>query len=202
MKRAGIASLAAVLVMGMCTALYAGGECCDKAMKENAWCDKCKHGFVAGISMDNKKLYDALAGKAIDKAKLTCDGCKKVASDGGVCDKCHVGVIKGKAYPMAAYALLIGEPCKPESELKCDGCKKNLKSGGWCDACKCGIVGKMRYSDKAKYEAAEKAAKLISEAAKAKCDGCAVAMVTDGTCAQCKVTYKDGKAAKEANPAE
>lgn len=195
------ALLAVIAVAGLSASALAGGECCERAAKEDAWCGACKHGFFGGVSIHSKKLHDALSGKEIDRAKLECAGCKEAVKEGGSCAKCRVGVIKNRAYPLAAYAVLSGERADMD-KIKCEGCRKAAKEGGWCESCAVGYVGGRSFKDRAAFGRAVTSHKVISEAARTKCEVCAVAMLTDGACPACNVTFRDGKAERETAPPE
>lgn len=194
MRRFALGTVLALVAGGFVGSALAGGECCDKAKAENAWCGHCKTGFFAGQVIKSEGLHKALAGTPAP-ADAKCDGCKKAMAANGTCDHCHVAFANKMMYhSMVAHDLAIGT-CTAEKDMKCEACKKNAAGNGWCDACKKGMVGCFAFSDKAAYDKAVTALNTLKEAMKAadKCEGCAVAMVTDGKCAKCNVSYKGGK---------
>ena len=66
--------IALFLVLGFSSPAAAGGECCEKAKKANAWCAGCGAGFANG-------------------EKTSCKGCHglMLSKDGGWCAGCKVG---------------------------------------------------------------------------------------------------------------
>lgn len=147
-------------------------------------------------------MSPALAGPK----DCTCSAVK--AKGDGWCAHCKEGMVCGmdvkseklyKAMEKSAYhaAIAKGEMVKA-ADCKCADCKKMLEGhkDGWCKKCNAGMVAGHVFKDKASYEKAEDAMKVLRKADKTKCGGCAVAMVEDGKCSHCKVSYKDGKATK------
>lgn len=202
MRSSVVIPVVAVLIAG--ASLAVAGECtCKTAKVDNGWCSECNVGYVSGVKLESKELYDALAGVKVDKEKVQCPGCKTALAKNGACDHCHVRFEHGVAYksPVAAK-LAAGKPmAHGADEIKCPGCKKAAKAGeGWCDHCGGGIVGHRWFSDKKAYQDAVAARATLVKAAQAaeKCKGCAIAMVTDGKCDHCNVSFKDGKVVKKA----
>lgn len=169
---------------------------CKTAMVKGGWCEPCKEGFVSGVNIKSKKLYDALSGMEMKPDAMKCDGCKAAAAKGGECAACHVSFAHGKAYKSKIAAKLAAGDALDPAKVSCDGCKKVAADHGWCDACKVGLVGYHAYKDRAAYDDAAKARATLVNASSAagKCEACAVAMVTDGKCETCKMSFKDGKA--------
>jgi hypothetical protein len=198
-----VRNLVAGLIAGLLVAsAQAGGECCDKAKAANGWCGDCKVGFISGVEMKSRMLYDTLAG-APAPADIKCEGCKKAAASNGSCDACGVAFANKRMYKSVfGHAIAMGSYADPKS-VKCEGCKKALTgSGGWCDECKAGAVGGYVYKDRKSYDAAVKAREVVVAAAATKCEGCATAMASNGPCKVCNITYADGKKleAKKAEP--
>lgn len=193
---------ALALVAAFSSAALAGGECCDKAKASDGWCGDCKMGFVAGITMKSRALYDALMGKEVTAEQASkCGGCQAAFASNGTCNECHVAFANHKMYrsPFAAR-LAMGKPI--DRKALCKECQEHCakataeemaKHSGWCDACKAGFVNGKTYTSKESFQQAMDAHTLLTKAAEAKCDGCAVAMVCDGACGECKVAFKDGK---------
>lgn len=186
-----------VLAVAFAPYAVAGDECCEKAKAANGWCAGCKHGYVNAVELKSQKLYDALKSQPAP-TDMKCEGCSRALASDGVCEQCKVAFARRMMYrSMVAYNLNRGEHINP-ADLKCPNAMKLAENHGWCPGCKAGYVGCEKYTDKAAYEAAAKSREILLASAKAadKCEGCAVAMVTDGTCDACKVSFKDGKPAK------
>jgi hypothetical protein len=187
--------LVACAVLAAAATAYA--DCsCKIAKVKDGWCQDCKVGYVAGVELKSKNLYDALKGEAVtDTSKVKCELCKAALEKNATCAHCKVGFVHGTKYrSMAAYHLARGE-ATDSAKIKCAGCRAHAETHGWCDSCKMGFVANRAFADKDAYEQARSAHKTLHLAAKAsgKCEGCAVAMVTDGTCSACKVSFKNGK---------
>lgn len=196
----GIRNLSAVyIVVGFVCAAYA--DCtCAAAKVENGWCGDCKLGYFATVQVKAKKLFEALAGHAADDHEITCDACKKAMKSDGYCQACNIGFVGKKHYhSKVAYALAKGESMDP-AKIACEGCRKAAEDHGWCEACKAGMVGNVAFKERADYDKAVEARKILVAASKSKCEACAVAMVADGECTECKVAYKDGKKVEAEQP--
>jgi hypothetical protein len=194
-RKVAFVPLVAIVILATGTMAYA--DCtCRTARVANGWCQDCKVGYVDGVKISSKKLYEALEGKSFTTAsEMKCKGCKEAFAKDGVCEHCHIGFANKSAYrAMPAYCLARGE-AKDPAEMKCPQCKAYVADHGWCDHCNVGMVGNRAFKDKEAYAEAVKAREVLLAAVKAatKCETCAVAMVTDGTCASCKISFEDGK---------
>lgn len=171
-------------------------ECtCDAAKLRGGWCGHCEAGYVAGIRLAARPLYDALQGERVEAARITCEGCKTALKTAGACEHCHLAFARDHKYTsVMAQRLARGEPQDPAA-IQCAACRTNAERYGWCDKCNVGMVQRLAFRDKEHYEQARRAYETLAKAAKLadKCSPCAVAMVTDGTCRKCEITYKDGK---------
>lgn len=206
------------LSIGLVTVVVAAAayaDCtCKTSAKKDGWCTDCKVGFVDGVKIKSRKLYDALQGELVSADKTSCSGCKaaaakaatskltsaKLASDKGAtcCGKTFVGK-KSYRSPVAAI-LASGHPVDMAkiADSKCEGCKAAAKNNGFCKDCGVGIVAGRLYKGKENFAKAQQAYATLVKASKAVdvCEGCAVAMVTDSKCESCKVSFKDGKMIK------
>lgn len=209
MRNALFVSVIAIASVAMSSPAYADCKC-KLAKAENGWCGDCNVGYVAGVKIPSKKLYDAVAGKPIaDASKIKCQSCRVAFEKDGACSHCGVAFADNKKYKSAVGQRLAAGKARNPAAMKCSQCRVAAKDHGWCDHCQAGQVGHFRFKDKKAYDQAVEARKRLREAVKLakKCETCAVAMVTDGTCATCKVTFKDGKKMvksekREAKPAE
>ncbi|MBU0638008.1 MAG: hypothetical protein KKB50_04025 [Planctomycetes bacterium] len=187
--------LAPALILALAVPALADCKACSVAKIDGGWCDGCGAGYVAGVKIGSKKLYDALAAKEIKADAMSCKGCKGAYDKNGQCGHCQVGFVDKQAYrSRVAYHLALGQ-AKDPAKIKCDSCKLAAKSHGWCGGCQVGLAGNRAYKDKQEYESAVKAHEILVAAAKAaeKCEACAVAMVTDGKCQAHDLKFADGK---------
>lgn len=185
--------------MTVLLALPALAECtCKTARVEGGWCGDCNKGYVAGITVASRKLYDALQGKPVNEADIRCPGCRKAMAAGGTCDSCRISYSGKQAFrsPFAA-ALAAGQRVKSE-EITCPTCRGNADQHGWCDSCKAGIVHHRVFKEREAYDRAVKAWEILAASTKelGHCEQCAIAMATNGRCEQCKESFQDGKPIK------
>lgn len=191
--------MAALLQIMLAVAVTeASGQCtCETANAINGWCDACNVGYVAGIRIESKLLYEELDahGHDIDPDKIECPSCRKALATDGYCDRCHIGFVHGQAYlSRLAYNLALGERVEVDT-LTCDTCQKNAEKYGWCDRCHVGMVGNVRIRDREQYARAVVAYHTVLAAIEMlpKCWICAAAIISDGYCVKCKIHYRDGK---------
>lgn len=200
----------ALVVAASAATAWADCTCAKDKAAGNGWCSDCKEGYVDGIEIKNKKLYDTLQGTTVsaDQVKKSgCGACEKAYAGNSTCDACHVSFASGKMYKSAHAAHLAAGTRVTKDTPMCAACKaacekegleKMAQGTGWCDQCKAGFVHGVRYDSKEAFESAKKSYAIVSNAAQAssKCEGCAIAMVTDGECEHCKVSFKNGEMAK------
>jgi len=175
-----------------------GCPSCAAAIPTNGRCEHCDVGYVAGVPIKSKLLYETMDahGHQLMHEALTCAVCRRLASEGGFCDTCHIGWYHGDAY----FSRLTYEIARAKlidiSKLECQTCRDNAASAGWCADCRRGMIGPFAITDRADFEAGRRdfdrmvKAVALSE----RCDYCAMAAVTDTACFKCKITYKDGDA--------
>ncbi|MCH8889788.1 MAG: AmmeMemoRadiSam system protein B, partial [Myxococcales bacterium] len=90
-------------------------ECssCQKALKTDGFCDRCRMGFVKKQAYLSRLTYHLALGKEIAAADIACETCKDFAGKTGWCDKCRRGWIgfvstdRKKDYDQAARAYAI-----------------------------------------------------------------------------------------------
>jgi hypothetical protein len=186
-------AVAALVLVG--GSAYADCGCCDPLRTADGWCDSCEVGYVTGVRITSKKLFDAVAGEKVDAEAMKCSACAKAVEQDGACDHCGVAFAAGKAYKSKVGQRLALGKAADRNKLICSMCRQNSRDHGWCDSCKVGLVGNRAFKDKKAYTHAAAARKVLLIAAmKAeKCSACAVAMVDDGTCDKCEVSFKDGR---------
>jgi hypothetical protein len=172
---------------------------CAQARLENKWCDACKIGYVAGVPIKSKLLFEGLDahGHTVVLSTFTCSSCKSAIAEQGFCEKCRTGFLGNQAYfSRLTYELAHGRSVTAES-LSCPVCRKNHGNHNWCDKCRLGIVGNTVLNDRRNFDAAVRPYEimLVANDAAARCEMCALAIITDTRCFVCKLDYKDGKAA-------
>lgn len=170
---------------------------CAAAKTSNGWCGGCDVGYVAGVQIKSRELFEAIDahGHQVDPNSYRCEKCRKALATDGFCGACKTGFVRKEAYfSKLTYYLAKGSARNP-SEINCSACQKNAEHQGWCGACEVGMVGHFAFADRADYEAAGKAQKVLIRAIElaAKCETCAVAMAVDRSCYRCEISYEDGK---------
>ncbi len=173
---------------------------CAAAKLANQWCDSCKVGYVAGVPIHSKLLFDALDahGHELVLASITCGDCQAAIPREGFCEKCRIGWVDKKAYfSRLTYHLAKGRAVESD-RISCPVCRKNAASYGWCDSCKRGMVGNVAISDRADFVGACRGYDIMmaSIAALPRCELCALAILADKRCFYCRTWYKDGKPVK------
>ncbi len=201
--RPGSFGAAVVLISALAAAgLPAAVDACTCAAARlvNGWCDVHDQGFVAGLTVRSRWLYEAADahGHQVDLSTFNCPSCQRAIAASGYCETHRIGFVHDLAYfSRLTYELAKGEARSPES-IGCATCRKNSETYGWCDKSKIGMVGPFALRDRAGYERAIAAYKVfeIANATAARCRYCAVAIITDTECPVCKIAYKDGKAVR------
>ena len=185
-----------LVLMAMAAPTWAGDckGCQTIAEGKDGFCHG--KGRIFGVELASQKLYDTLAGAAIDKTKLDCPGCKAAAKNDGWCDKCKLALAGDRAFRSPyAHRIARGQAVNVEVASKCAGCKAARDTNGFCTACNVGYVADRVFSDKESYEQArdDRTTLQLASRTATKCESCAVGLVTDGECERCKVRYKEGK---------
>jgi len=176
----------------------AGPACtCATARLDNGWCEAHAVGWVAGVEIHSRLLYDAMDahGHTLDLTTFTCESCRKAIDTDGFCPLHHIGFVHRQAwFSRLTYELARGEK-RDAGAIACPRCRKNAASLGWCDKDHIGMVGSVAIHDRPAYDQAVAAVRILQEAVRttARCELCALAMVTDTRCPWCKITYKNGK---------
>ncbi len=179
---------------------------CRAARVVNGWCELHAVGFVAGVRVRYRLLFETLDphGHDLDPATVTCPRCREAIGSDGWCDECHIGWQQGMAYmTRLTWLLAKGESVTASTPL-CSSCRVASTAPGaveprWCDACGAGLVGDVRFTDRPVFDEASDAFQVLRRAlerAKA-CELCACAIVYDRTCPDCRITYRHGVAVAE-----
>ncbi|OWY69710.1 hypothetical protein B7486_18875 [cyanobacterium TDX16] len=193
--------LSAILLLPLICACDRGPakpcESCVLARLENQWCEACRVGYVAGVAMKSKILFECMDahGHELQLDAIECPECQAAVKVDGFCDHCKTGWINKLAFfSKLTYVLGKGKVHTTES-IGCAGCRKNAERYGWCDECKVGMIGNTAVADRKLFGEGSQAFEtmLLAVEASPRCESCAMAIVTDTPCHLCKVTYRGGK---------
>ena len=171
---------------------------CATARETNGWCPVHELGYVAGVKVTSRWVYEAADahGHVVDLSTYTCPTCRSAIATSGFCAEHRVGFVNKLAY----YSLLTYELGKAEArragEISCPTCRKNAEAHGWCAKSGVGMIGPFAIRNRGDYDLAASALAIfiVANAAAPRCNYCAVAIITDSQCPVCKIRYKDGKA--------
>jgi hypothetical protein len=193
------AILALAIITGCEFAAIGGVEpagACDKARRLNHWCKAGNIGYVAGLEIRPRFLYEVLDphGHDVDPKAMRCEVCRRALKSHGYCPAHRMGYVGGRAYmtPLTYY-LARGRPVDP-GRLSCPICREHTRGIGWCDRDRVGIVGTTALDNREEFEELSKAYRiLVAAIEKSKsCERCSGAMVADGYCAIHRIKYADG----------
>jgi hypothetical protein len=152
---------------------------CNAAAAVGPWCERHEAGWIAGLRIDSRELYEALdlRGHAVDAATLECAACKTAHAGGGYCEEHGIGFRDGMAYHSALTYGLAGGEVRPPAEAGCTRCRE-----GWCETHRLGMIGHVELRDEADYRRAAEAFEQLLQATEiaATCESCATSMLTDG----------------------
>lgn len=189
-----------LLWIGLCPDDSGDGESCVcvTARVNDAWCDACGAGYLAGLRIPSKRLFEVLDahGHDYEKERLRCESCQKAIREEGYCTQCRIGFYKNMCYlSRLSYEVARGRRVDP-AKVTCETCRKNTGTFGWCEACGVGHIGTIITVDRAGYEAgSQQADRLLKAIARLRpCESCAIAYFTNGYCTTCKKRYRDGSA--------
>ena len=162
------------------------------------WCQAYNVGYVAGVSVGSKALFEALCPPVHELASLSdvhCPSCRAAIAGDGFCGHCGVGWVGQRCYVnKLSYCLARGNPLDV-SALACPACREHARRYGWCDHCRIGMLGAVAFRDRRLYDEAVPSFEILlaSVAKLRECETCAVAMSCDGTCPVHGVSYKGGQ---------
>jgi len=169
---------------------------CEQARRLHHWCKAGKVGYVAGLEIRSRFLYEVLDahGHDVDPKAMRCESCLRALKSHGYCPAHRMGYVGGHAYlTPVTYYLARGRPVDP-ARLSCPICREHTRGIGWCDRDRVGIVGTTALDNREEFEELSKAYRiLVAAIEKSKsCEPCAGAMVADGYCAIHRIKYADG----------
>ena len=176
------------------------GDGCFEAKRTNGWCRSSNVGYVAGIEIKSRNLWETLDahGHDIDPARLKCAGCRAAFTKDGFCSRCRMGFVRKQAYlSKLTYWIARGTLIDP-ARIDCKTCRKNVTNSGWCEKCGVGIVdGRLALRNRQSVEDARQAFATLHAAIRTleRCERCAVATFANGRCRKCNISYRDGKPA-------
>ncbi len=179
-------------------------QACEQARRLNRWCAAANAGYVAGVEIRSRFLYEALDahGHDIDPAAVKCDTCRKALKSDGFCAAHRMGYVHGLAYmsPLT-YDIARGRTIDPAT-ITCKVCRQHTEGIGWCDTDRLGIAGRVAFDDRQVFREFSKNYQILLAAVEAskKCETCAAAMMADGYCGIHRVKYLDGKAVSGTPP--
>jgi len=192
--RVGIATCLAVIGLA---ARPPAPDPCELAKRTNGWCEAANAGYVAGVEVRSRFLFEVLDtdGHAIVPADVTCGTCREALRNDCYCPIHRMGYVRGEAFmsPLT-YHLARARAVSPAT-LPCPTCRKHARGIGWCDKDRVGIAGGFAFDDRDEFEAFRKEYALLLEAVRmsATCETCAGAMITNGYCRVHRLTYRDGR---------
>lgn len=193
----GCASMLAMTASG-CGAVSAKVcESCAHAKIHNHWCDECDVGYVAGIKITLRMLFEAVDAHGHDLvlASIKCPSCQAAIKMNGYCEECKIGWFNKQAYfSRLTYHLARGE-VRNVSTIECDTCRRNSEHYGWCDSCRLGMVGNVAIRDRKEFAITSREYDRLKNAVElaGRCEQCALALLTDTPCFKCKISYRNGR---------
>ncbi len=165
-------------------------ECvCHEARINNTWCASCNRGFVAGLTIESEKLFEALDahGHVIDSSGITCESCLKALPEDGFCAAHRWGYVDGKMYASdMTWSLARGTIDEPD-QLKCSQCRADSEHRGWCESCGVGHVGAVRFASREDYDRAARQQDRLGLAliTLKRCEECSIRTFFGGVCRLC-----------------
>jgi hypothetical protein len=181
------------------------GVCsCPAIEAEGGWCDVHEVGWIGGVEVGSKMLFETLDahGHDVDLATFDCPSCRQAIERQGFCDEHRVGFVEDRAYfSKLGWRLARGKRVDL-SKIRCPRCREHARSRGWCASCGRGMAGAIALSDRKAWNEVDRALAIVERADQAatRCVHCAVAMVTDTDCAFCRIAYRDGRAVEGRAP--
>lgn len=187
------------LFFGNVLAPSRAAEClCATSRQTNGWCPVHEFGYVGGIEVRSRWLYEFIDahGHELDLSTFTCPTCRIAIATNGFCEIHRIGFVNKLAYfSLLTYELGKGE-ARSRASITCPACRKNSETYGWCAKSRLGMVGPFAIRNRQDFDRTVGALKifLIANEASRRCHDCAGAIMTDSECPICKIAYKGGKA--------
>jgi hypothetical protein len=193
-----LATLVCLIALGLPgTAGAHVASSCEEAVRVNGWCESANTGYMAGLPVRSRFLYEVLDahGHDIVPEDVKCETCRKALQGDGYCPIHKMGFVHGEAFlsPLT-YHLARARTIDPAT-LTCPICRKHTHGIGWCDKDRVGIAGPFAIDDRREFDELVKAYTILLTAVdmSRKCETCAGAMITDGYCAVHHVKYDGGR---------
>lgn len=162
---------------------------CVEARIHNGWCDSCNQGFVAGVTIESKKLFEALDahGHIVGPNGLTCDSCLQAMPRDGYCQLHGWGFVDDKMYVTKMTWLLARGTIDEPDQLTCSQCRADCEHRGWCEACGVGHVGAVRFASREDFERAARQQDRLGLALVTlkRCEECSMRTFYGGICQSC-----------------
>jgi len=171
---------------------------CATSRESNGWCPVHEFGYVGGVKVTSRWLYEAADahGHEVDVSTFVCTACRSAIASNGFCETHRIGFVNKLAYfSRLTYQLGKGE-VRHASSITCPTCRRNSETYGWCAKSGVGMVGQVAIRKREDFDQAVKALRvfIVANEAAPRCEYCAVAIITDTECPVCKIGYMDGKA--------
>ena len=103
---------------------------CEVARNKDGWCERHQVGYVGGILIRSKPVFETLDahGHVVDLSTFRCEECRKAIQTDGYCESDSVGFVNKLAYfSRLNYELARGERT-PRASITCRTCLKNAES--------------------------------------------------------------------------
>ena len=169
---------------------------CEQARRANHWCRAGNVGYVAGLEIRSRYLYEVLDahGHDIDPKAVRCEVCLAALKSHGYCHAHRMGYVGGHAYmtPLTYY-LARGRRVDPAS-ITCPICRQHIQGIGWCEKDQVGIAGFTALDSREEFEELTKAYQILVAAIQksSSCGRCSGPMVADGYCSIHRIKYLNG----------
>jgi hypothetical protein len=196
----GISVVIVLLTVRPADPLPESGPCnCESTKAVGGWCPECKVGYLAGVRIPSRTLFEVLDahGHDIDLNALRCATCRKAAADHGFCESCRIGFREKKAYFSRLTYELSGARPVDRSRLKCEACRRSTAHLRWCTSCRLGMVGNLAFEIDVDFHFAKQEFERLLTAVEmlSTCEQCAVAYFARSICPKCRKDDDGGRTA-------
>ena len=170
---------------------------CATSRGTNGWCPVHEFGYVGGVKVTSRQLYEAADahGHQVDLSTFVCPTCRTAIATGGFCEVHRVGFVGKLAYFSRLTYELARAEVRSASSISCRICRKNAETSGWCAKSGIGMIGPFAIRDRHDFDLAAEALRVfkIANDAAPRCGYCAVAILTDTYCPVHRTAYRSGE---------